>query len=107
MEEDAAARKRRGADDTRSGGGCGGSAYVKLRTDRHPRDPPNASGKVEETNDKVATPTASRRGRRVPLCACDFDGLWWEAAAAAAALVGYHPDTSRGRGETSRVFPDF
>lgn len=39
-EEDEAARgKRRGARRYEKRGGCSGSTYVKVRTDRHPRDP--------------------------------------------------------------------
>lgn len=57
------------------------------RYEQRPPSPgsPNASGKVEETNDKVATPTASWRGRRSALCACDLtDGV-----GEAMPLVGF------------------
>lgn len=56
VEESAGARVTKRA--RYENGGCSGSTYVKPGTERHPGDPPNATGKVEETNDKVATPTA-------------------------------------------------
>lgn len=75
----------RDEDETRKteeeSGEAGVAAAVHTsRYEQRPPSPgsPNASGKVEETNDKVATPTASWRGRRSALCACDLDGTEWE-----------------------------
>lgn len=77
-------RRRRDAENEEESGGrrrhageAGVAAAVHTsRYEQRPPSPgsPNASGKVEETNDKVATPTASWRGRRSALCACDLDG---------------------------------
>lgn len=77
-------RRRRDAENEEESGGrrrhageAGVAAAVHTsRYEQRPPSPgsPNASGKVEETNDKVATPTVSWRGRRSALCACDLDG---------------------------------